>query len=117
MIKNRGDFVRSFKEQLDIDIGATFLNPLEFADKYNINGEIVDAVVDADEFRERTSRIASNFTEGVFLHGVVLFVKRGDLSHDPVRGENIMLDDQYYYVMNDEHEGGMLVLTLGANES
>lgn len=107
----------SFKEQLDIDIGGTFLNPLEFADEHYLNNELITAVVDADEFRERTSRIASNYTEGVFMHGVVVFVKRGDLSRDPVTGENVILDDQHYYVLNDEHESGMLILTLGANES
>lgn len=107
----------SFKQQIDIDIGGTFLNPLEFADEHYLNGELITAVVDADEFRERTSRIASNYTEGVFMHGVVVFVKRGDLSRDPVTGENITLDDLHYYVLNDEHESGMLILTLGANES
>lgn len=107
----------SFKEQLDIDIGGTFLNPLEFADEHYLNNELITAVVDADEFRERTSRIASNYTEGAFMHGVVVFVKRGDLSRDPVTGENVILDDQHYYVLNDEHESGMLILTLGANES
>ena len=107
----------SFKQQIDIDIGGTFLNPLEFADEHYLNGEMITAVVDSDEFRERTSRISSNFAEGVFTHGVVVFVKRGDLSRDPVTGENVMLDDQHYYVMNDEHESGMLILTLGGHES
>lgn len=107
----------SFKGQVDIDIGGTFLNPLEFADEHYLNGELITAVVDSDEFRERVSRISSNFAEGVFTHGVVLFVKRGDLSRDPVKDENVTLDDLHYYVMNDEHESGMLILTLGANES
>lgn len=107
----------NFKDQIDIDIGGTFLNPLEFADEHYLNGELITALVDDDEFRERTSRIASNYTEGVFMHGVVVFVKRGDLSRDPVTGENVSLDDQHYYVLNDEHEMGMLVLTLGASES
>lgn len=107
----------NFKDQIDIDIGGTFLNPLEFAGQHYINNEPVMAVVDSDEFRERTSRIASNYAEGVFMHGVVAFIKRGDLQRDPVTGENVMLDDQHYYVLNDEHESGMLILTLGANES
>jgi translation elongation factor EF-G len=107
----------SFKEQVDIDIGGTFLNPLEFADEHYFNGELITALADEDEFRERVSRISSNFTEGVFMHGVVLFVKRGDLARDPVTDENVTLDDQHYYVLNVEHEMGMLVLTLGANES
>ena len=106
----------SFKQQIDIDIGGTFLNPLEFADEHFLNGEMITAVVDSDEFRDRTAR-GNNNTEGVFLHGVVVFVKRGDLSRDPVTGENVVLDDQHYYVMNDEHESGMLILTLAANES
>ena len=107
----------NFKDQIDIDIGGTFLNPLEFADEHYLNGELITALVDSDEFRERSSRTASNYTGGVFMHGVVVFVKRGDLSRDPVTGENVSLDDQHYYVLNDEHEMGMLVLTLGENES
>ena len=107
----------NFKDQIDIDIGGTFLNPLEFADEHYLNGELITALVDSDEFRERSSRIASNYTEGVFVHGVVVFVKRGDLSRDPVTGENVSLDDQHYYVLIDEPEMGMLVLTLGASES
>ena len=107
----------NFKDQIDIDIGGTFLNPIEFADEHYLNGELITALVDSDEFRERSSRIASNYTEGVFVHGVVVFVKRGDLSRDPVTGENVSLDDQHYYVLNDEPEMGMLILTLGANES
>lgn len=103
----------SFKDQIDIDIGGTFLNPNEFADEHYLNGELITALVDSDEFRERSG----GYTEGVFTHGVVVFVKRGDLSRDPVTGENVSLDDQHYYVLNDEHEAGMLVLTLGANES
>lgn len=107
----------NFKDQIDIDIGGTFLNPNEFADEHYLNGELITALVDSDEFRERLNHISSNFAEGVFTHGVVVFVKRGDLSRDPVTGENVSLDDQHYYVLNDEHEMGMLVLTLGANEA
>lgn len=107
----------SFKDQIDIDIGGTFLNPLEFADEHYFNGELITCLVDEDEFRERVSRISSSYAEGVFLQGTVVFVKRGDLVRDPVPEENVTLDDLYFYVLNVEHEMGMLVITLGANKA
>lgn len=107
----------NFKEQLDADIGDVFLNPNEFADPHYIEGELITCVVDSDEFRERVAKSAANFAEGVFLQGVVVFLKRDDLEADPVIGQRITLDDDYYYILNVEDESGMMVLTLGANQS
>ena len=43
--------MRSFKDQLEIDKKAVFLNTLEFAEPHEIGGVMINCVIDAETFK------------------------------------------------------------------
>ena len=101
----------NFKDFLAADL-ATFMNPDEFAETHDIDGQQIACIVDSDILKERGQSVP-----GVYAGGKMLFVKTSDLEDRPVPGQYLRLDGKLYVVADCNESGGMLEITLGANEA
>lgn len=107
----------AFKDMVAADVKAVFINQLEFADMHNINGVMVNAVVDRDVIKDRQARAGvSEYSEGVFADEMLVYVAADDLTRKPVRGEIFRLDGGLYLVQEVAENMGVLEITITANE-
>lgn len=104
-----------FKEQCVKDLNV-FLNINEFADIHDIDGQQVAIVVDRDITKTRSNNRSERY-DGIYASEVVVYIKDGDLPRRPVFGQVLRLDGTIFTVIDCGEEGGMLVITLGANDS
>lgn len=109
--------MRAFKDAIAADIKGVFINPLEFAEQHNINGQIVTAMVDSDILKERSRPTASEYAEGVFIDEKLVYVAADDLQRKPVEGEMFRLDNRRYIVKEVVDNMGVLEITITANEA
>lgn len=108
----------SFKDQVAMDIQGVFINPLEFADKHTIDGVTdVDCVLDSDVFAERTGLDQAYEYDGVFVTDKMLYIAESFFSQRPVEGQEMQVDDDYYYVKKVGAQMGVLEITLRQNSS
>lgn len=105
----------AFKDAVEKDIKATFLNLDEFADMHSVNGELMQCLVDTDII-DPYGDTRSHPIEGVFLNTVTLYVHCVDIPKKPVEGELLYLDDKMYIVRHVSVEMGVYVIILEANE-
>lgn len=105
----------TFKDAVKSDIKRVFINPKEFADIHEVNGEEVSLVVDTNLISEYRDTKA-NPISGVFLNTKVLYVHAEDLGYSPVEGEILTLDGIMHIVRSVSMEHGVLVITIEANE-
>ncbi|MBE0470508.1 MAG: sugar transporter [Methyloprofundus sp.] len=106
-----------FKDAVAKDIKQVFINPLEFADQHDINGELVDCMIDSDILKERNAQTYAEFAEGVNLAQKVIYVALADLPQSPIRGELFFLDGKRFIVDDVAENDGMLEITIGANDT
>lgn len=108
----------SFKQQLAADVGAVFLNPLEFAEKMRIDNRMMTAVLDDNELVDRKSAISSDKAwDGVFKTEKLLFVSAADFGPRPRIGRLLNIEGRDYQVYHVTDEGGIYAIYLGANLS
>ena len=105
----------SFQEQVQADIDAVFLNAFEFAEKHKIDNVECLAVV-CNDSTSKNARVTGGprMTNG--LHGdfATVAVKKADLPHVPVQGNNLRLDGKLFKVASCTEDMGMLNITLVA---
>lgn len=107
----------AFKDAVAADIKAVFINPIEFADLHNINGQMVNAVVDRDVIKERQQPSAAEYAEGIFREEMLIYVEASELRRKPVKGEILRLDSELFLVAEVAENMGVLEITLQANEA
>jgi hypothetical protein len=107
----------SFKAQLEKDITGVFINPSEFATEHNVDGTLVDCVVDDDIINERTGLDSNLEYDGVFVVKKMLYIKESFFSKKPLEGQRIDLDGDYHYVKNVSTNIGMLEIELERNDT
>jgi len=90
----------------------TFLNTDELAESHDIDGKQVDCIIDGDIFKGRQSPL-----DGVYVSSIMLFVRLSDIGERPVVRQHLHLDGELYLVTNCNLVGGMLEITLEANEA
>lgn len=100
----------AFKDAVQKDIKAVFINIDEFANEHNLNGKVVRCVVDKDLTSAAPDTVANPLV-GVFLNAVTIYVDKKDLEVQPVEGALLYLDEETYIVRNVSVEEGMLVIT------
>lgn len=107
----------SFKDVLEQDMHI-FINIDEFAEMYDIDGQQVSAVIDADLLKDRPRQPLDMYhaTEGVYVEEVVLFVRSSDIER-PVTTQNMRINDQLYQVNKCVEFAGILEITLEAYRS
>ena len=127
--------MRSFKDQIERDIKAVFLNEREFADWHEIafmsppkNGLPAPpeppvrmlVIVDDDELRDRKSS-ASNPTDGVYDADLLFYAQRADFLLNfgrlPVLQSKIRFDERTYTVTDIQDDENMVTITLGRKGS
>ncbi|HOV79369.1 MAG TPA: hypothetical protein PK728_04625 [Bacillota bacterium] len=101
-----------FKDYLASDL-VTFFNPDEFSEFHDIDGLQVQALVDRDVMKVRSTQRY----DGVYKGEVAVFVRAADLPSCPVYGQHMRLDGKLYLVAECGENCGMLEIILEANES
>lgn len=108
----------SFKDEARRDIERVFLNPLEFAEPHDIDGTIIQCVVDVDNIDGRSgTKGSTQWMDGVYQVTRHIYVKAESLPQKPVRGQRIRLDGEYFYIDDVNDHMGMLDITITAVES
>lgn len=106
----------AFKDAVAADIKRVFINPLEFADAHEINGQTVQAVIDSDVLKERQTPTATDYAEGVMMGELLVYVSYDDIGRRPVRGEQMTIDGVIYYVVESVVNMGVLEITVQGSE-
>lgn len=107
----------SFKAQLVKDITGVFINASEFATEHNINGTLVNCVVDHDIIDERTGLDAQHEYDGVFTVEKMLYIEESFFTYKPIEGEVLELDNDRYYVKKVSTNMAMLEIRLERNDT
>lgn len=105
----------SFKEQVKKDINQTFINPLEMASAYIINGRTIYGVLTQDGFEKKFSRTASDYAENISLHGAMFTCSSENFKRDPIRGEAWTIDGQKFIVDDVQNKMGVHTVMLIKN--
>lgn len=106
----------SFKEILQQDVKAVFLNPLEFGETHLVNGDPMTIVLDDVENIEREKKMKSH-TDGIYTRQVFFYVASADFGPLPKQGGMIDLDGKKYTVVDATDECGIYAITMEANKS
>ncbi|MUV06877.1 hypothetical protein GOP80_06775 [Planococcaceae bacterium Storch 2/2-2] len=96
---------------------STFLNLDEFAEKVNVDGQIIDGLLDRDTFRERQTQSVSIHADGVESYEISLFCREEDLPYVPRKGSEMHVNDEWYFVKNCISNAGILEISLGVHHS
>ena len=101
----------SFKLAVERDIEDTFLNISEFSDWHDIDGAVVNCLIDTN----LTDKHPVDSYEGVFRNTVRIHVLARDMER-PVEGELIRIDGSLHFVQSVSDEMGMYVITAVENQ-
>ncbi|RXZ84588.1 hypothetical protein EBB07_00800 [Paenibacillaceae bacterium] len=116
----------TFKQQVEQDNLAVFINFDEFGEEKSIRGRKVLVVIDNDLINERqrlsTSGTTNTNPEGVYLSTVTFFVRQRDLGYVPVEGEQMLFGDLgergYPYIVDKVAVNmGVIEVTIEGNQS
>lgn len=105
--------MKSFKEQLEIDIKDVFLNPLEFSEPHNINGKTINCVVDAENFKINQKYGETFEIEGNYMDGFTIFAH--SKSFDDIllgTGSQIEFDGETYTVLSSRRDKGIFEINV-----
>ena len=103
-----------FKSMVAQDVSRVFINPNEFAERHQINDDVVDCVVDKLLTNEAGDTL-TNPLEGIYVNAVTIYVNSEDI-RKPVEGEVLMLDGRMHLVNRVSDEMGILMIVAEANE-
>lgn len=104
-----------FKDAVQNDIKATFLNLEEFGEWHTLNGLAVQCVIDKNLTQDLSGERVMSGIIGVFSNLLTIYVDGSDIVA-PVEGEILSVDGSLHLVKSVSEEGGMLVITAEANE-
>lgn len=107
--------MRSFKEQLEKDFDSIFFNLEEFAEIHLINNLEVPVVVDNDTLMELNLGKSAN-ADGIFTDNKMFFVLKKYLNFEPVAGQHLEFDGEYYPISNVLEDFGGYTIVLTGNE-
>lgn len=100
----------AFKDAISKDVKAVFINLDEFADEHTLDGKTIVCIVDKDITSE-----ADKHFEGVFVTNITIYVDAKDMDAQPVEGQQIVFDDEYYFVRNVSVEAGIYAIVAEVN--
>ena len=101
-----------FKEQLKKDL-EIIMNTQEFAEEYELEGQIVPLILDEDEIQERKIKAA----EGTYLGELLIFVDKQYLEERPIVNQRISFNHDLYFVITCKDDGSMYEIGLGQNSA
>lgn len=102
----------TFKETLTTDLD-TFINMDEFAEEHELNGEMVNCVVQSPTDREifLQNRDYAGF-DGIYGKQTIVHVKKSDLPELPPEQQVFYLDGEIYKVSRVIDDMGMVSIVL-----
>lgn len=100
-----------FKGMVASDLHAVFLNPLEFGDRYIIEGREIYIVVDNDELKERQGGQDLAVAESATL----FYARTADLPPRRAAGENLNVNGRECIVDDWQEDMGMSTVVLRQN--
>jgi hypothetical protein len=109
----------SFKDAVAADVKNVFINGLEFADEHDVDGNLIQVVIDDDVLDERSGRDGGGlpYADGVFRSMKRLYIAEVDLPRRPVKGELMSLDGEDYLIEKCVSNMGVLEIDIEANET
>lgn len=100
-----------FKEFIEKDLDAIFFNLDEFAEPHNINGRILNVIVDNDRLMQRSKK---EF-DGISIGEILYYVKASDYGEKPEQGTPQIFDDRQMYVFDVREDCGVYEIILQQN--
>lgn len=113
-----------FKEQVELDNQAVFLNLSEFADVHDLNGVECPCVLEGDTVQQTLS-IGDGINKTyptIYGADLTVYVRKCDLESDfsenaaPVYGQTFTVDDELYLVDSVKENMGIVTIRLVAND-
>lgn len=104
----------AFKDAVSKDVKAVFINLDEFADEHTLDGKTISCIVDKD-LTTGVNDTISHPIEGVFVTNITIYVDAKDMDTQPVEGQQIVFDDEYYFVRNVSVEAGIYAIVAEVN--
>lgn len=100
-----------FKEMVQRDRKRVFLNMLEFGEEYNVEGNIIQIVVDNDELKRRQSGQDLSVTESAAL----FYAASEDLLKRRTAGETLTINGREHLIDDWQEDMGMATVILREN--
>lgn len=101
---------KSPKDYMNADL-IGFINLNEFAEKCNIDGKIINAVIDNDRLQERSKKEY----EGINVGDILYYVSEVDLMHKPIVGAIQKFNSKSYEVFDVRRDAGLLEIIIKRN--
>lgn len=105
----------AFKNQVQRDVSNVFLNPDEFSDIHNIDGNNMSVQIDESEALERQLRFAQDV--GTYKLQKIIYVASADYGKMPFIGKLLILDGLTYKVADVTEESGIYAITVERNKA
>ncbi|TXI91905.1 MAG: hypothetical protein E6Q33_09070 [Neisseriales bacterium] len=104
--------MRTFKDQLDIDINQIFLNLKEFADYHLLNNKQILCILDTNLVNTRKYNRVSSFDDSLYECDVVILYKYEAYPKVFVTNSECYLDNRKYHVQHFSCDDGVVELRL-----
>jgi hypothetical protein len=102
----------SLKDIIQNDISTIFFNTEEFAEPHNIDGRVLNIIVDNDMLMHRSKKEYDGITVGEIL----FYAKADDFNNVPPRpGTPMIFDNRQMYVFNVRENHGVYEIILNQN--
>lgn len=102
----------NFKEQLNKDLDNIFLNIDEFAERVNLNGVEIKAILETVKYEPFSVNNNDSSILGLSNSYVKLYYKADATAEIFFVSQQITVNEEYYTVEYIEKEQGMNILTL-----
>lgn len=102
----------NFKEQLNKDLDDVFLNLDEFAERVNLNGVEIKAILETVKYEPFSVNNNDSSILGLSNSYVKLYYKADATAEIFFVSQQITVNEEYYTVEYIEKEQGMNILTL-----
>ena len=102
-----------FKEQIQKDIGAVFLNLGEFAELHRVEGAEIPVVVDNDQL----NKLKKGQILGIVEADMLLMGREGDFPADLDPGRLLNVDGREMIVANSGRDMGLVEVALSQNRT
>lgn len=92
----------------------SFINLDEFATEVDIEGKLIKVVLDSDALKELQLK---NGGEGLASSKLLFHVKKSDLEFTPFPRQDLLFENELYYIDDVQEDEGLYTLTLGVARS
>ena len=91
---------------------STFINLDEFGERAIVDGIEIEVMFDRDTFRDRKASSIKIIDDGIQNLEESLFCREDDLGYRPQKGQQMVVNDEWFLVKNCISNGGILEIVL-----